>query len=192
MAVNVVAMGGEASIVSVVGGDAMGDRLRSELSRQGIRVIQGTPADALSAPTLFLKLWKLTRPNEPARIYFGGDEDIVFKDFSVDALTGEMLMGDFNSNGTITEADWAILRDNMHTNLSSLTLAQAFFLGDLTGDKANNHDDYVAFKILYEDANGAGSFARMLAGVPEPSTLLLFVVGLLSTGLARRRGANRG
>ena len=42
---------------------------RSELSRQGIRVIQGTPADALSAPTLFLKLWKLTRPNEPARSY---------------------------------------------------------------------------------------------------------------------------
>jgi hypothetical protein len=130
-------------------------------------------------------------PNEPARIYFGGDEDIVFKDFSVDALTGEMLMGDFNSSGAITEADWAILRDNMHTNLSSLTLAQAFFLGDLTGDKANNHDDFVAFKILYEDANGAGSFARMLAGVPEPSTLLMFVVGLLSAGLTGRRGVYR-
>lgn len=36
VAVNVVAMGGEASIVSVVGQDAMGERLRSELSRQGV------------------------------------------------------------------------------------------------------------------------------------------------------------
>ncbi|MGV3723289.1 MAG: bifunctional heptose 7-phosphate kinase/heptose 1-phosphate adenyltransferase [Actinomycetota bacterium] len=36
VAVNIVAMGGAASIVSVVGNDPMADRLRGELSRQGV------------------------------------------------------------------------------------------------------------------------------------------------------------
>jgi PEP-CTERM motif len=129
-------------------------------------------------------------PTEPARLYFGGDEGTVFKDFQVTVSTPEMIMGDFNSSNTITAADWAILRDNMHTNLSSLTFAQAYALGDLTADKANNHEDFVLFKTLYEDANGAGSFARMLAGVPEPSSFALFLfAGLM--GLTFRCKARR-
>jgi len=128
---------------------------------------------------------------EPGRIYFGGDERVTFKDFEVDVLSSETIMGDFNNSGTVTAADWAILRDNMHSNLSSLTHQQAYFLGDLTADKANNHDDFVLFKILYEDANGgAGSFARMLSGIPEPSTfVLILTAGLMA--IPRRRGANR-
>lgn len=129
-------------------------------------------------------------PTEPARFYFGGDEGTVFKDFSVDVTTASMLMGDFNSSGTVTSADWAILRANQHTDLSGKTFSQAYFLGDLNADKANNHADFVLFKTLYEDANGAGSFAGLLAGVPEPSTFALF----LSAGLmafACRRGVNR-
>lgn len=128
-------------------------------------------------------------PTEASRIFFGGDEQVVFKDFSVDVTTPEMTMGDFDATGTITEEDWDILRDNMHSNLSSLTFAQAYFLGDLTSDKANNHDDFVLFKTLYEQANGGGSFARMLAGIPEPSSVVL----MLSAGsfvLAFRRRTN--
>jgi hypothetical protein len=129
-------------------------------------------------------------PTEPGRIYFGGDERVTFKDFEVDVSTPEMIMADFNSSGTVTSADWAILRNNMHTNMSALTFEQAYFLGDLTADKANNHADFVAFKTFYEDANGSGSFTRMLAGVPEPSTFaLLLSAGLMA--LPSRRRVNR-
>jgi hypothetical protein len=107
-------------------------------------------------------------------------------------VTGpNLLLGDFNSSGTITEADWMILRANQHTNLSSLTLEQAFFLGDLTRDKKNNHDDFVSFKTLYEEAHGAGSFAQMLAGVPEPSALVLFLSAGIACAAVRRRRATR-
>ena len=31
----------------------------------GVRVIQGTPSKSLSGPTLFLSMWKVSRPSEP-------------------------------------------------------------------------------------------------------------------------------
>jgi hypothetical protein len=128
---------------------------------------------------------------EPGRIYFGGDERVTFKDFEVDVLSSETIMGDFNSSNTVTEADWAILRANMHSNLSSLTHQQAYFLGDLTADKANNHDDFVAFKTIYEDLNGSGSFTRMVSGIPEPTTFLLFLIGGAAfLGVRRRADAS--
>ena len=39
----------------------------SVLERQGVRVVQGTPDEALSGPTLFLRLWKVAPPDAPAR-----------------------------------------------------------------------------------------------------------------------------
>jgi hypothetical protein len=86
-----------------------------------------------------------------------------------------MVLGDLNNSGTITVADWNILRTNQHTNLSAMTFAQAYALGDVTADLANNHADFAAFKSLYDAANGVGAFAAMAAGVPEPSTALLLI-----------------
>src|SRR5262249_10566879 len=87
--------------------------------------------------------------------------------------TGAALTaGDLNADGVINAADWVIERSNLHGNLSSLSLAEAYRAGDLNGDKQNNHDDFVAFKTLYETANGVGSFAA-LVGVPEPASLVL-------------------
>jgi hypothetical protein len=129
-------------------------------------------------------------PTEPARIYFGGDEGVTFRDFSVDVTTPNLILGDFNSTGTVTGADWAILRDNLHSNVSSLSFEQAYFLGDVTADKAINHADFVRFKTVYEELNGSGSFALMLAGVPEPSTAVSLLVACL-LALAAGRRANR-
>jgi hypothetical protein len=151
--------------------------------------INGTFVPDLTAPAInVLPLYNASGfHTEPGRIYFGGDERVVFKDFEVSVSTPETIMADFNASGTITEADWAILRNNMHTSMSSLTHQQAYFLGDLTADKANNHADFVAFKTIYDEANGAGSFARMLAGVPEPSSFALLVTAGMMTLTARRR-----
>jgi hypothetical protein len=68
-------------------------------------------------------------------------------------------------------------------------LAEAYRLGDLTGDRQNNHADFVMFKSLYDAANGAGAFALM-ASVPEPTTVVLVLTaGLFAfTRLVRRTG----
>jgi hypothetical protein len=96
--------------------------------------------------------------------------------------------GDVNTDGAINAADWTILRTNQHTNLASQSLAEAYRLGDLTGDRLNNHADFVAFKTAYDAANGVGAFAAMIASVPEPSSLvLLAAAGLTALPAIRKR-----
>ncbi len=136
---------------------------------------------------------------EPARIFFGGDENLVLKDFQVTVTTAPVvLLGDFDNSGTITAADWSVVRSNQHVDLTGLGQHAAYLMGDMNGDFANNYADFVAFKSLYDDTHGAGSFAAMVAGVPEPSTLvlLLSIVPMLSVALlaapARRRTVDRG
>jgi hypothetical protein len=98
--------------------------------------------------------------------------------------------GDLNVDGSINSTDWGILRTNQQTDMSTKSLAEAYRLGDLTGDKLSNHADFVAFKDIFDTANGGGSFAAMLAGIPEPSTALLVLTGglflLPSLGRARK------
>lgn len=116
------------------------------------------------------------------------NEDLVFQYISNDQIvegivtfTGNgdepFALGDLNVDGSINTLDWVILRTNQHTNLSSQSLAQAYRLGDLTGDKQNNFFDFVAFKTAFDAENGAGSFVAMLTRVPEPSSALLVLTG---------------
>jgi hypothetical protein len=132
-------------------------------------------------------------PTELSRVYFGGDDAVVFKDFSVNVTSPSQLLGDFNSSGTITSADWVILRTNLRTVLSGQTHQQAYLLGDVTADLAINHADFAAFKSIYDAANGAGSFVALLAAVPEPTTCaLLSLVGVfVLAGVRWRRTAPR-
>ena len=44
---------------------------------------------------------------------------------------------------------------------------------DVNGNFRNDHADFVLFKDAYETANGTGSFATMLATVPEPTVSIL-------------------
>jgi hypothetical protein len=117
---------------------------------------------------------------EPSRIYFGGDDGTVIKDFAVTVTGSAVVFGDLNSDGLINSVDWGIFRTNQETNLSGLSLRDAYFRGDLNKDLANNYADFATFKALYDTANGAGAFVAMLSGVPEPSTVVLLVwAGLL-------------
>ena len=126
-------------------------------------------------------------------------EDLTFEYISgtqilrgVVAYTGNggqpLALGDVNASGSITSADWVIVRTNQHTNLSSKSLAEAYRLGDLTGDHLNDFDDFAAFKTAYDAANGAGAFVAMVAAVPEPSsTLLVLAAGTIVLPMWRRR-----
>jgi len=98
-----------------------------------------------------------------------------------------LVEGDLNIDGVISSADWAIVRANQHVSLSGKSLAQAYRLGDFNGDLTNNHADFVEFKNLYDAANGVGSFAAMVASVPEPASLAMAgVAATLLVGWGRR------
>ncbi|WP_442482228.1 PEP-CTERM sorting domain-containing protein [Aeoliella sp. SH292] len=102
---------------------------------------------------------------------------------------------DLNTDGTVTQADWLLFYPNTFSDMSSLTEVQAALLGDLDLDGDNDINDFGLFKLDFEDANGAGSFAAMLSGaqVPEPTgivTSLLALVGLASTSARFRRRAS--
>jgi hypothetical protein len=144
-------------------------------------------ADVTTPPVSTLDLYGATGwPAEPGQVYFGGDDVTIFKDFSVTVTQPGVVFGDLTSDGNITSADWLILRSNINSSLTGLTHQQAYFRGDLTADLLSDHADFVTFKNLYESANGSGSFAAMLAGLPEPSTLFLVsLAGFIA--LVRRR-----
>lgn len=100
-----------------------------------------------------------------------------FLDSAVDdASLTKLGAGDLNGDRVINSLDWSILRTNQLGDLSSLPIAESYFLGDLNGDGQNNHADFSIFKTSYDASNGAGSFAAMVASVPEPSAALLAVL----------------
>jgi hypothetical protein len=148
-------------------------------------------ADVTTPPVSTLDLYGATGwPAEPGRVYFGGDDSTTFKDFTVTVTQPGIVFGDLTRDGSITVADWVILRSNIHSNLTGLTHQQAYFRGDVTADLQNNHDDFFTFKTLYDDANGAGAFNAMLAGIPEPATLVsILPAGLIALFTRRREAA---
>jgi hypothetical protein len=130
------------------------------------------------------------------------NEDLIFQYISgnqvvqgVVVYTGNggvpFAVGDLNVDGVVNAADWVIFRTNQQTDLSSKSLAEAYRLGDLSGDRLNDHADFVLFKSAYDIANGAGAFVTMIGSVPEPSTVVLVLsAGLISIPF-RRRAAGR-
>ncbi len=101
-------------------------------------------------------------------------------------------LGDLDLDGSvdITE-DYATLMSNLHTPVpGGSTLAEAYLMGDLTGDGIINYADFSAFRFAYDADNGAGAFA---AAVPEPAGWTLSacaaIAGAFGWGVRRRRDA---
>ncbi|MBA4107902.1 MAG: hypothetical protein C0485_19390 [Pirellula sp.] len=80
---------------------------------------------------------------------------------------------DLNFDGALTAADWAVFIAGAYADLTSLSKAEAYQLGDLNADNANNFTDFRLFKADYDAVNGVGAFAAMSGAVPEPSAALL-------------------
>ena len=84
------------------------------------------------------------------------------------------LDGDYNGDGTVNAADYAVWRDDLGstTNLAA----------DGDGDGTVDPDDYA----VWRDNFGATRGVNPAAPVPEPTTLALVLIGaVVSTGLRR-------
>ena len=84
-------------------------------------------------------------------------------------------------NDILDGADWVVLRDAYKFSAD----------GDLDENGVTDIDDFGLFKGSYEDENGLGSFAAMVAAaaVPEPSSVLLLATGAAGLGMWRKKRA---
>jgi hypothetical protein len=81
--------------------------------------------------------------------------------------------------------------DGGQRDMTALSAAEAYQMGDLDGDFDNDIHDFILFRKAYEAENGGGSFAAMVAAsaVPEPSSIMLLAAGAAGMGMWRRRRA---
>jgi len=96
---------------------------------------------------------------------------------------------DFNGDGLVTAADWAVFVPNSFTAFAADPAVTAYLKGDLDDDKDNDFADFKLFKADYIAANGEAAFAALGAAVPEPATIALGGLASLALVAARRRVA---
>jgi glucose/arabinose dehydrogenase len=94
---------------------------------------------------------------------------------------------DLDFDGTLDPDDWFLFLANHGGSFASLSLAQAYALGDLNGDRMNDFDDFRLFQADYIDANGEAAFNALPGDIPEPATWLLALTGSILLTVARRR-----
>jgi hypothetical protein len=94
---------------------------------------------------------------------------------------------DLNADGALNIADWTAFLPNAFTKFAAETTVGAYLKGDLDGDKDNDYQDFLLFKADYIAANGEAAFAALGAAIPEPGSLALVGMALVTVASTRRR-----
>lgn len=119
----------------------------------------GNPPMPISADFFAADGW----PNEPSRIYFGGDDMVTFKDFSVIVADEPGQEGDFNGDGEVDGRDF------------------------LVWQRGGSSDPLSAGDLALWQANYGAAELATVAVVPEPSAgLLVVLAGLIGVKRVRR------
>ena len=94
--------------------------------------------------------------------------------------------GDLNFDNSVDGLDWLILSENAQSDISSLSPIDAYAAGDLNSDGFNDVFDFILFKEIYEQENGLGSFAFLVASIPEPSSFILLMLAICLPAMRRQ------
>ncbi|QDT73170.1 hypothetical protein [Lacipirellula limnantheis] len=113
-------------------------------------------------------------PTNPSKIYFGGDDGAIFKDFSVVVGSAPSENADFNGDNLVDGQDFLIWQKNFGVGTSHEA-------GDADGNSLVNDADLTIWKTQFGGAPAA------IASVPEPSTAILAACGLIAAMWASRR-----
>jgi len=144
---------------------------------------ENSGTDVTLAPGATIDLGNIWKPFFRQEVRFDG-VDGSGEDFSALIIyEGDpILFGDIDLDGDIDVQDYQSFVDTFDTDASGMAVYNAYFNSDLTGDGAKNFEDFIAFAEAFDEQNGAGAFQAFVAGVPEPSSLLLIVLAF--TGVA--------
>jgi hypothetical protein len=101
------------------------------------------------------------------------------------AVSAVGVAGDYNGDGTVNAADYTVWRNNLGGSASALLNRDPNNGGNI------NANDYAFWKSRFGATSGSGSggLAGSAGSVPEPSALLMLLVGLAGMGFRRRGGA---
>jgi hypothetical protein len=134
-------------------------------------------ADATAATVdVSLNFGETGWPGEPSKIFFGGDDGVVVKDFSV--TVGNPPNANFNGDDFIDGKDYLIWQAGFGLTTGA-TLAQ----GNANGDDDVDADDFAAWKAAFGNADAVAS----AGAVPEPTAVALVALGLTLLSAAARR-----
>ena len=130
-----------------------------DLNYAGGAFAADTTATTVDVSTMFAEDgW----PSEPSRLYFGADDSAIFKDFSV-VVSAAGQDGDFDGDTDVDGRDFLIWQRGGSPN--------SLGAGDLA---------------LWQTNYGAGGLAAVSA-VPEPSSVILLMLGALCCGRGKRK-----
>jgi hypothetical protein len=94
------------------------------------------------------------------------------------------LLGDYNQNLVVDAGDYVVWR-------TQLGMMGPGLAADGNGDDMVTSLDYDVWKANFGNMTSGASFSAQHAPVPEPSTVLLFVVGTFITAKVSQRGLSR-
>jgi hypothetical protein len=95
---------------------------------------------------------------------------IYIDDISAAIVTTPSLVGDYNGNGIVDAADYVVWRDSLGSMGAGLA-------ADGNGDHMITQLDYDIWKANFGSKLGSPAFVAQLRSVPEPPTVLTFLVG---------------
>ena len=126
-------------------------------------------------------------PAKDLKFYYTDADGIVHR-LSVHYTGTNIVNADMNFDGVVDALDWPIFLNGSQRNLSGMSAAKAYQMGDLDGDGDSDIWDFALFRQAFEAANPApGAFEAMVASyAPEPGTLAMLGLGGLMA-LRRRR-----
>jgi hypothetical protein len=168
------------------------DSMTFQITRENSLVLDKTFTAAADAQTFFRDQLVDLASNDPTNI--SGSLDLAFSlslttttpgaGFAFDLAVGNGavtagLAGDYNSNGVVDAADYAVWR---HSLGEAVTLPNDSTPGTVTAA------DYDVWRTHFGQTVGGGSAAKATAAVPEPAASVMLVVGVLAICTRRGRG----